>query len=236
MKLKIFLLILLVQGTVANIFGQFYDVDPMKVTLSSDKSEVSLVSITEETNRLIPGKYIVTTVYDTIDIYAVSAEAKKYITEELAISLLTNGMCILPDSLVPRWTQLFGKETYIERELEITNHSIVVKNTGTKFAPAKNKSLFYVLIFLSIPFVVLSFIFMIKYQNKREIRWLRFVLCVLFVLFYSLPSSFSLTLLFFDSLFYSIIIISPAFLVTFIKFPQKQEQAKESETSEWYRG
>ena len=200
-----------------------------KAILTNDKSKVFVVySTTEIVKTSIDGKKTIEDIrktWDTIETYFVTDEAKKYITDTLVSKLFqggSHGTVSLPDSLLARFTHLFGEETYFSRELRIVDNGILFCFVGTeKHGPALFKRIGWILLLFYSACIYL-FVYRIMKDNSKGLAKFTAFLLFLVTLFIGL---FAWRLLF-NITYLDVIILSfftniPAFLLVFIKFKKK---------------
>ena len=215
MKKKFTLVMMLIVGIVTGLSAQ------KKIVFSEDKSHASVVIYTA----------VVTT--DTLKTYVVSDRAKYYVNEEVITRLLLNSdkVFALPDSLVPSWTHLFGKETYKTRQLELARYGdIIYSETGEyRTPPLMNR--------VMISLIIYCLILIISAYFLNGFSWiLSFILSTSFITVSSAIALLAISsfkdshkgLIYlgnFDSLFLIFMLILPALYITiFIK--EKHKDAK----------
>ena len=101
------------------------DIDTLQVVLSKDKSTISVVGITaiEKHNSVmmddekVYDTLVRVSIYEAPVIFYSSKEARNYLNPKIAKELIDSNRIFLVDSLLPRRTHLFGKDTIIRRLL-----------------------------------------------------------------------------------------------------------------------
>jgi len=182
---KFFLFLLVTLGVTVNVFSNNYESFKMKplglnnlkvkvslktVFLSKDKSTISVVQITQEQilKESKNSAVLYNTVrYDTIKNYFVSKEIRKFVNDSNVITLLNTKVIQLPDSVFPRWTHIFGKDTVLRRSIKISNNQLILISESKVVNPVGrnliNKTLIILLIVLIFNLFSLS--------EKLESEW-----------------------------------------------------------------
>jgi hypothetical protein len=190
------------------MFGE--TLNRQEVCLSKNKLKVSLVEITEthKGNRT-------TIVADTIKNLYPSENAKAYMTQRNAEILMNESYMVwLPDSLVPRKTHLFGKDTYERYTLEVVGNKIFLCCKGYYYKPI-NKGIFYFTFIFSLLFLAVSLLGGFASKTRGMIVALRRTIIIMFVIF-SLLFFGVRAFTFIDSFTISLIAMLPSFITTFL--------------------
>jgi len=175
---KFFLFLLAILGMAVNSFSGNYvsyeiknlgtnglqeKVSTKTVFLSKDKSMVSVINITQEQiskkGKNCSSLCIVIT-FDTIKTYFVPREIRKLVNDSNVITLLNTKVIQLPDSVFPRWTHIFGKDTVLRRNIKISNNQLILINKNDTVEPVHKylikMILIILLIVLTLNFISLS--------------------------------------------------------------------------------
>jgi len=195
-----------------------------KAVLTNDRSKLFILHILEEKKiTLIDRKCteITNKIIDTVRIYFISTIARNYINDSIASWFIDNQSVALPDSLVPRWTHLFGQETYIKRELRIVGNDILFFNVNSKSCPAVFWSDFLKLLIVAGVILIICFylVFFVK-EKDVAIGILATVLLFVFLLLVFIHKPLVTT---FDIIFVPFLIIFPSLFTLFIKTKEKEE-------------
>ncbi len=225
MKIKFLILILLCTvGTTFATNNTF-----LKTVLSFDKSKIWNIKITEKFETINKHERCIkinTTYIDTLKTFYVTSEAQKYITDSLS-AIFSNAKYIhLSDSLVPRWTHILGKETYVGKRLEIVDNTIYYYLTKPTLKPAL-AGIFPILKASFISLIVFLFILYFLYsviEARKGIRKLMLIIFICFFAYFALSKSYDLITLI-DCVILSTIVFIPSFLATFLFF-KKLEKPK----------
>ena len=199
----------------------------VEVVLSQDKSLVSEIVITEISQ---PSR--MTIVYDTIQTFKVSEDAKPWITPDLAYQLVEiwddDNMYTkhiwLPENIkiYPKWTKLFvNKQVKTPQKLFVSENGIIsyelVHSMEKHQSTPLSRSIF-VIIFGSL---VLLFFSCIPPYDK-EIKIINFKLFIMICFIIAMASINTI----WDGLLIGIIAFGPAYLSSFFLFPTRRRKIK----------
>jgi len=200
--------------------------------LTADKSKLFILHIVEEkiiTSCLRKQTEQINRITDTVRIFSIIGNARNYINDSITFlfaSFTENQKATLPDSLVPRWTHLFGEETYIKRELRIVGDDILFfDNVGIKkTATSLFKDFWLYPCILSIFLLISSYVYFFekKKTDLFELFFIHFLLLFLFLL-----GTISINT-FFDIFLLCLIIEFPSFLVFLISKNKKEKQKQKN--------
>jgi hypothetical protein len=204
--------------------------------LTNDKSKVYFLHIVEEkvfTSRLRKRTEETNKIIDTVRVYYVSIIARRFINDSLASLLIDKSLILdqntrmpidqsvaLPDSLVPRWTYLFGEDTYVKRELRIVGDDILFFNVGSKSSPAVNKPFFCSLFCVGVIVLIISLFIILRYKAEKSLVVIMLIAIFLFFLFFSFTLQKYLSIS--DIFFAPLIIVVPSLFTLFIKTKKEE--------------
>lgn len=220
---KSLMILLIVLGAIVKNYAEVTKEE--KVILAPDKSKIFVVKKTEIIMRTINGKRIeedITRVYDTTETYSVIDEAEKYLNDSVASLLLTNGSVSLSDSLVPRWTHLFGEDKYISRKLRILYDVIYVSRGFPKYVPAVNRITFYCFIIMFLCGFIISFV-LLRVGGVRDIVFILLIVVLLVFIFCSCEARPNTI---FDIFFGPLASVFPSLLLAIFAFRKKERKNK----------
>jgi hypothetical protein len=191
-----------------------------EIYLAPDHSKISKLAITETHE---PGKCI--TITDTIQNYYPEGRAKIYVNQKLAETLVNEGgMTWLEDSLVPRWTHIFGQDQYIPRYLQITLDRVFYEERASEYRPTDKKILWTYLLRSLVFLLIITTVLYIKnpiQRIRKNIRWFiigTFVFCNIMAILFNEKIEF-------DIVFNFTIWFLPTFLATFL-FQKRSRKAE----------
>jgi hypothetical protein len=225
MKIKYLILLLLLIGSTTFAANNTFS----KTVLSFDKSKIWNIKITEKFETINNHKRCIkinTTYIDTLKTFNITIEAQKYINDSLSTIFSKVKYIHLSDSLVPRWTHMLGKETYIGKRLEIVDNTIYYYLTKPSFKPAVAglSPILKALFISSIIFVFILYFLYSAIEVRNDIRKLMLIIFISFFAYFALSDSYNLITLI-DCVLLSAIVFIPSFLATFIFF-KKLEKSK----------
>lgn len=129
-----------------------------KAVVSDDKSKISLV----RTNIMIT--------VDTIRDYLVDSRARYYLKDKKIVEqLISTGIANPSDSLLPKNTHIFRKDTWIKRQLSINSNGIVVYGTIGGYQAKPTYLLEFCLsLIISVLFLLLGYV---NRKNRNALIW-----------------------------------------------------------------
>jgi hypothetical protein len=216
---KIIIILLIALGAFVKIFAQVSEKFEQKILLSPDKSTVSVINITEYKKYFVFNKkdsVITSIVHDTIAKYYVSTDALNYINDSLAYQVITSSYQLvnISDSLVPRFTHLFGKDKYVIRNLQVEDGNwICYRCVRSELRRAINYDLLKVPCCLAVIMFLFSIFFIVKIKIKFFSVIISTVLFFAIIMSYSQCPNFTI----FDIFIFLAIVIVPILLTLFIK-------------------
>jgi len=174
---------------------------------------------------------------DTVRIYPIDSDAKNDINYSLACLLIERSLNIdentrmpidpsvdIPDSLLPRWTHLFGEDVYLKRKLQIKCDTIKKVYDGTKPGPAASESDFFSFLTLAGLWFFFTLLQMFHSKSKKFTLWGSIVLFLMIFLL-GILGLFDLqghSKSFFDICFLPVVVTLPSFLTLLIPVKKKE--------------
>ena len=189
--------------------------------LSSDKTKMFIIKVTEQ-KETQKGKGVsvlfTATKFDTIETCSVQKEARIFLNDSNVLKLLNTGVIHLPDSIVPRWTHVFGKDIAVKRNINIFNNHLylTIKN---EFVDPINEDL--IRITLIILLVVLAFNFIALFDDISTswvLLWIGIFLSVMGIYFRDIHCPL------FDVIFICSSLVFPTIIFLIIRTRKKEKE------------
>jgi len=193
------------------------------VFLSSDKSVISVIKISEEKRMEKMKNYAIiytTTRYDTIANYQVQKDAQEYISDSIAYIILDGETVhILPDSVLPRWTHIFGKDTVIKRNIKVNNGQVClfIKNES---ASPKNVNILWIAIIITLILLIINLVF--AADNMLESWFVLFIAIGVIIILVLIKDNITIT--WFDFIFLSSSFVLGTIISIIIKKRKKKSR------------
>jgi hypothetical protein len=106
--------------------------------LSYDKTKIFVINVTEkrEMKKSINFSILYSeTKYDTIETYNIQKEARIFLNDSNIIGITDGGVINLKDSIIPRWTHIFGKDIAVKRNIKISDNHLYLTSKNELVNP-----------------------------------------------------------------------------------------------------